>query len=166
MLNQHLPPNTICVFQFPSVASPGDMISYPDELSITTNKVIKKMLIALLIIHRNWKFLLPSAWLTILTALIPVLPDFDNLVHQQGEKEEYEWLESTYDDKICSYWVSWANRKTLIRYVWLPDILAIVPPIDEPVHTLERCNITVWTSHQIQSILWILVKYQLKKKTS
>ena len=42
------------VFQFPSVAFPGDMISYPDELPTTTNRVIQKKLIAFP--HQTQKF--------------------------------------------------------------------------------------------------------------
>ena len=33
---KHYHGTSFCIFQFPSVASPGDMISYPDELSTTT----------------------------------------------------------------------------------------------------------------------------------
>ena len=84
------------------------------------------------------RFLSPSTSLTFLTAPIPVLLDFDSVVYQQGEKEEYEWLESAYDDKT-SYWVPWAKHHTGKHWsvVQLPGISAILPPIDEPVHTLD-----------------------------
>ena len=50
----------------------------------------------------SFDLLSPSTSLTFLTASIPVLPDFDSVVHQQGAKEEYEWLESAYDN-MTSY---------------------------------------------------------------
>ena len=70
--------------------------------------------------------------------MIPVLHNFDSLVHQQGVKEEYEWLERAYDYKT-SYWIPWTKRHTGKHrsVVRLPDISAILPPIDEPVHTLD-----------------------------
>ena len=84
------------------------------------------------------RFLSPSTSLTFLTAPIPVLPDFDSVLHQQGVKEEYEWLESAYDDKT-SYWVPWDKHhagkdQSVVR---LPDVSAILQPIDELVHTLD-----------------------------
>ena len=82
--------------------------------------------------------LLPSTSLTFLTAPIPVLPDFHSVVHQQGAKEDYEWLESAYDD-MTSYWVPWAKHharkhQSVVRE---PDISTILAPIDGPVHTLD-----------------------------
>ena len=73
--------------------------------------------------HRNSKIPSTSTSLTFLIAPIPVLLDFDSVVHQHGVKEEYEWLESAYDDKT-SYWVPWAKHhagkhRSVVR---LPDI--------------------------------------------
>ena len=58
--------------------------------------------------HRNSKIAFTTS-LTFLSAPIPVLPDFGSVVHQQGVKEVYEWLERAYDDKT-SYWVPWAKH--------------------------------------------------------
>ena len=41
---------------------------------------------------------------------------------------------------------------------------AILQTIDQPTHTLD-INITVWKSYQMQSMLWILVKYQMTEPT-
>ena len=60
--------------------------------------------------HRNSKIAFTNS-LTFLSAPIPVLPDFGSVVHQQGVKEVYEWLERAYDDKT-SYWVPWAKHHT------------------------------------------------------
>ena len=109
------------------------MISYPDELP-TTNKSsnTKKKLIEIR------KFLSQSISLTFSTALIPVLPDFDSAFHQQGVKEKYEWLESAYDDKT-SYWVPSAKHHAGKHrsVALLLNTSAILPPVYEPVHTLD-----------------------------
>ena len=115
------------------------MISYLDELPTTTKSNNSKKVDSLPSSYTEIRrFLSPSTSLTFLKAPIPVLPDFDSVVHQQGVKEEYEWLESAYDDKT-SYWVPWAKHhaekhQSVVR---LPDISAILPSIDEPVHTLD-----------------------------
>ena len=114
---KHYYRKSFSVFQFLSVAFPGDMISYPDELSLTTKSSNSKKVDSLPSPYTEIRrFLSLSTSLTFLTAPIPILPDFDSLVHQQGVKEEYEWLESAYNNKI-SYWVPW---ETLIscRTTW------------------------------------------------
>ena len=95
---KHYCGTSFSVFQFSSVAFPGNLISYPDDLPKTLNRVIQKYVASLPSSYTEIRrFLSPSTSLTFLTAPIPFLPDFDNLVHQQGVKEEYEWLESVYD---------------------------------------------------------------------
>ena len=75
-------------------------ITYPDELPTTTKLSNSKKGNSLPSSYTKIRrFLSPSTSLTFLTALIPVLPDFDSLVHKQGVKDEYEWLECAYDDK-------------------------------------------------------------------
>ena len=107
---KHYYRKSFSVFQFPSVAFPGDMISYPDELSLTTKSSNSKKVNSLPSPYTEIRrFLSLSTSLTFLTAPIPILPDFDSLVHQQGVKEEYEWLESAYNNKI-SYWVPWGKH--------------------------------------------------------
>ena len=73
-----------------------------------------------------------------MTAPIPVPPDFDSLAHQQGVKEEYEWLGNAYND-TTSYWVPWAKHhagkhQPVVR---LPELSAILRPIDGRFHTLD-----------------------------
>ena len=115
------------------------MISYPDEVPVTTKSSNSKEVDSLLSSYREIRrFLSLSTSLTFLTAPIPVLPDFESLVHQQGVKKEYEWLESAYDDK-ASYWIPGAKHhagkhRSVVR---LPDVSAILPPFDESVHTLD-----------------------------
>ena len=84
------------------------------------------------------RFLSLSTLFTFLTAPVSVQPYFDSVVHQQEIKEEYERLESVYDDRT-SYWVPWAKHHAGKHQsvVWIPDISAIVPPFDESVHTLD-----------------------------
>ena len=84
------------------------MIFYPDELPTTSKSSNSKKVDSLPSSYTE-RFLSPFTSLTFLTAPIPVLPDLDSLVHQQGVKEEYEWLESAYDNKT-SYWVPWAKH--------------------------------------------------------
>ena len=127
------------VFQFPSVAFPGDMISYPDEFPTTTKSSNSKKVDSFPSSYTKIRrFLSPSTSLTYLTAPISVLPDFDSLIHKQGVRDKYEWLESAYDNKT-SYWVPWAKHHTGKHQsvVRIPDISAILPPIDEPVHALD-----------------------------
>ena len=115
------------------------MISYPDELPTTTKLSNSKQVDSLPSSYTEmWRFFSPSTSLTSLTASIPVLPDFKSVVHQQGVKEEYKWLENAYDNKT-SYWVPWAKHHAgkYQSVVWLPHISAILPPIDEPVHNLD-----------------------------
>ena len=136
---KHYHGTSFSIFQFPSVVFQGDMISYPDELPTTTKLSNAKKVDSLPSLYTEIRrFLSPSTWLTFLTASIPALPDFNIVVHQQGTKEEYKWLESTYDNET-SYWVPWAKHHAgkYRSIVWLPDISAILPPIDEPVHTLD-----------------------------
>ena len=98
------------IFQFPSAAFPGDMISYPDELPTATKWSNSKKVDSLPSSFTEFRrFFSAFTSLTFLTASIPDLPNFDSVVLQQGIKEEYEWLESTYHDKT-SYWVPWAKH--------------------------------------------------------
>ena len=80
--------------------------------------------------------------LTFLTAPIPILPDFDSVIHQQGVKKEYELLESAYDNKT-SYWVPWAKRHAGKHqsFVRLPDISAILPPM--PSYHMYTCGLSI-----------------------
>ena len=152
---KHYHGTSFSVFQFSSVAFPGDMISYPDELPTTTklsnSKKVDKLPSSYTEIRR---FLLPSTSLTFSTAPIPVLPNFESVVHQQGVKEEYEWLESAYDNET-SYWVPWAKRhaRTHRPVVRQTDTSAILPPIDETVHTLNmQCHCMNITSNTISTL--------------
>ena len=87
------------VFQFLSVAFPGDMI-YPGELPTTTKSSNSKKIDSLPWSYTEIrKFLSPSTSFIFLIAPTQVLSDFDSLVHQQGVKEEYDWSERAYDDK-------------------------------------------------------------------
>ena len=119
-----------------SLAFPVDMIFYPDELPTATKSGNSKKVYSLPSSSTEIQiFLSPSTSVTFLAVPIPVLPDFDSLVHQQGVKEEYEWLESAYDNNT-SYWVPWAKHhigkhQSVVR---LPGISAVLPPIYEPVH--------------------------------
>ena len=92
------------------------MISYSDKLPKTTkwsnSKAVDSLPSPQTKIRR---FLSPSTLLTFLIAPIPVLPDFDSVVHQQGVKEEYECLESAYENKT-SYWVPWAKHYSWKQY--------------------------------------------------
>ena len=64
------------------------MISYPDELPITTKSSNSKEVDSLPSTYTEIRRLLsPSTSLTFLTAPVPVLPEFDSLVHQQGKGE-------------------------------------------------------------------------------
>ena len=97
---KHYHGTSFSVFQFPSVAFPGDIISYPAELPTTTKSSNSKNVDSLpSSCTEIRRFPPPSTSLTFLIAPIPVLLDFDSVVHQHGVKEEYEWLESAYDDK-------------------------------------------------------------------
>ena len=136
---KHYHGTSFSAFQFPSIAFPGDMISYPDDLPTATKSSNSKKVDSLLSSYTEpRRFLSPSTSLTFLTAPIPVLPDFDSVLHQQVVKEEYQWLESAYDDKT-SYWIPRAKHHAgkYRSFVRLSDISAILPPIDEPVHTLS-----------------------------
>ena len=92
------------------------MISYSDKLPKTTkwsnSKAVDSLPSPQTKIRR---FLSPSTLLTFSIAPIPVLPDFDSVVHQQGVKEEYECLESAYENKT-SYWVPWAKHYSWKQY--------------------------------------------------
>ena len=86
------------------------MISHPDELPTTTKSSNSKKVDSLPSSYTEIRrFLSPSISLTFLTVPFSVLPDFDSLVHKQGVKEKYEWLESAYGDKT-PYWVPWARQ--------------------------------------------------------
>ena len=144
MLDQQLLPNTTVEhlslsFNFHLQLSKLIWFLILMSFSTTTKSSNSKQFDSLLLSYTElWRFLSPSTSLTFLTAPIPVLPDFDSVVHQQGVKEEYECLERAHDDKT-SDWVPWAKHhagkhQLVIR---LPDLSAILPPIDEPVHTLD-----------------------------
>ena len=86
------------------------MIFYPHELPTTNKLSNSKEVDSLPLTYTEIRrFLSPSTSIIFLTAAIPVLPNIDSLVHQEGVKEEYKWLENTHDDKT-SYWVSWAKH--------------------------------------------------------
>ena len=66
------------------------MISYLDELPTTTKLSNSKEADRFPSSYTEIRRLLsPSTSLTFLSVLIPVLPDFDDIVRQQGVKEEY-----------------------------------------------------------------------------
>ena len=100
------------IFQFPSVAFPGDMISYSDEFPTTTKLSNSKKVDSPPSSYTEiWRFISPSTLLIFLTPLIPALPDIDSVVHQKRVKDEYEWLESVYSNKSY-YLVPWAKHHT------------------------------------------------------
>ena len=79
------------------------MISYPDEFPTTTKSSNSKKVDSFPSSYTEIRrFLSPSTSLTFLTALIPVLSDCDSLVHKEGIKDEYEWLECAYDNQTFS----------------------------------------------------------------
>ena len=73
------------------------------------NGVIQKKLIAFPHHSQNFEDSFHIYFTYIFNSVDPILPNFDSAVLQQGVKEEYEWLESTHDDKT-SYWVPWAKH--------------------------------------------------------
>ena len=82
---KHYHGTSFSIFQFPFVAFPGDVIPYPDELPTTTKSRNSKKVDSFPLSYTEIRrFLSPSTSLTFLTALIPVLSDFDSVLHQQG----------------------------------------------------------------------------------
>ena len=78
---KHYHGTSFSVFQFPSVALPGDMISYPDELPKTTKSSNSKTVdIPSSSYTEIQRFVSPSTSLTFLTAPIEVLPDIDSVI--------------------------------------------------------------------------------------
>ena len=137
--SKHYHGTSFSIFQFPTKENPGDRITYPEAPpsagKANTSKKLDRLPTSYTEVR---KFLLPSTSLFFLAAPCPKLPDPESSVYKQGLKDEYEWLESAYDAEK-SVWVPWAKhhsskKRTNVRSL---DISAIIPPIDEPVHTLD-----------------------------
>ena len=134
---KHYHGTSFSVFQFPSIDRPGDLIIDENDsvMAKSKSKKIPHLPSSYTEIRR---FLSPTKVLSIEGAPVLVSPDFDDSIHQLGMNEEYDWLENAHDPTL-SFWIPWAkfhaskNRAT-VRSL---DISAILPLIDEPVHTLD-----------------------------
>ena len=131
---KHYHGTSFSVFQFPFAAFPGNMISFPDELPTTMKLSNSEKVDSLPSSYREIRRFVSTSF------KIPVLPVFDSLIQQQGVKEEYEWLESVYEDKT-SYWVPWSKHHAG-KHQSLYNYLLYQPSY----HQLMNCPYVAWSN--------------------
>ena len=135
---KHYHGTSFSVLQFPSLDMPGTVLSNSIETLSVRSKdslILDKLPSCYTNVHR---FLSPQKLLYMTKSPFSVTPSFDQNLYQQEVNKEFEWLKTSFNENE-SYLFPWAkfHSDKCSAEPRSIDISAILPPIDEPVHTLD-----------------------------
>ena len=132
---RHYHGTSLSIFQFPTEENPARAVAYGDLENSSNQSCLKiDALPSSYIYVKN--FLTPLQTLTMPSKLPPTpFPTTPESNYRNRISDEVEWLKTAYTTNIWTAWARYQSQRS--HHTRKPDIQAVLPLINAPVHRLD-----------------------------